>query len=209
MQSTETTSKTGAFLSLRTSFIVLAVLGVGIGGYWYWGRVQSTNTGTNIYEPEQASVQQKAQITSSGWKTYKNNKYRFAMKYPSTWEATSSYNEDGQSYRAVSFLAEGEYYVDLLLSVRDAKILNPESTSRIRDIQIASGQKIVLYEIDGCSYASDDKTIRVKYGPFTCSAAEALLPGGKYLEIKVVTGGKPKNDYDEVSVALGTLSIIQ
>ncbi len=71
----------------KISILLFSILIITIGGFLVW----ENNQNIEISKIEQAEIQEQIQnkeekIDTSSWKTYKNEKYGFEVKYPQDWE---------------------------------------------------------------------------------------------------------------------------
>jgi uncharacterized protein YxeA len=75
------------------SLILILVLVVIAGGIWY-GKNNRPQTVKNNQQESREQVKQnqnhQEETSASDWKTYKNNKYGFEMKYPNNWKMSEN-----------------------------------------------------------------------------------------------------------------------
>ncbi|MBI3589546.1 MAG: hypothetical protein HY093_04025 [Candidatus Liptonbacteria bacterium] len=89
----------GGFALVPAILVVLAVLVIGAGAYYFATKTKQPTPASTNQEPQASNLPAPENTASneiSNWKTYRNDTYGFSIKYPSDWLASKgSWSEDG------------------------------------------------------------------------------------------------------------------
>ena len=98
--------------SLKIFIIILGVILISVIGYEIW-KINKDIEKISSKTPEVVTPQkvQTQEIDTSDWKTYRNGKYGFELKYPKEWKL------EGNEEKSITIYLEDRDYMPLLLSI--------------------------------------------------------------------------------------------